>query len=430
MVGRARGTEVEHGSRWLLRPRFRSGVVLLIQCAIVLTCVAITTYAASRVQEQQVREDMTERVLAVAQSLAGLEQVTSAIGRDDASEQLQPLSDLIHRASGVDYVVIADADGIRVTHPTPAERGLPVSTDPTGVLAGQTYIGTEEGTLGPTLRAKVPVYRDGALIGAVSVGVLESEINADLRSSLVALAPWVALAVLVGLIGATLLSRAVGRRVRKLERETAELGEQRRLARALREQTHEFRTRIHAVYGLVESAEIDEALEYLAELAPVSGTGARDTLVTDPRLRSVLREMAAEYATEGGRLDIDPLTSTSAGTLGDDDVSLVANLVTNAIEAAGPGGRVKVLIHADEVGTEVVVGDDGPGLDPEELPGLFAHGVSTKTPKGRHAPRGVGLAVVWKVVRERGGDIEVGRSSIGGALFTVRLPAAETKVLG
>lgn len=405
-------------------------VVLLVQCVIVVSCVALTTYAASRAQEQHVREATTERVLAVAHSLAELEQVRETIGRANARAQLQPLSELIQQASGVDYVVISDADGIRVTHPTPGERGLPLSTDPTGVLAGDTFVGTQEGTLGRTLRAKVPVYRDGEVIGAASVGVLEQEIAADLRSSLVAMAPWVLVAVLVGVIGAALVSRAVGVRVRRLEAENAELGEQRRLSRALREQTHEFRTRIHAVYGLVETGEVDAALEYLSELAPVSGATPGDGVVGDPRMSAVLRALAAEFREEGGWLEIDPLTSTSAGVLDDRDVSLTANLVRNAMEATGAGGRVDVLVHADEVGTEVAVGDDGPGLDPHALPAMVEHGVTTKAPSGWHAPRGVGLSVVWGIVRERGGDIEVGRSSTGGALFTVRLPAVADGAAG
>ncbi|MGN0100625.1 ATP-binding protein [Dietzia sp. CH92] len=412
-------------SEWLLRRRFRLVVVLLIQCALVLTCVGLTVYAASRVQERQVRDAMTERVLAVATSLAELDQVRDSIGEGDAEEQLQPVAELIRQASGVDYVVISDAEGIRITHPEPDRRGLPVSTDPEGVLAGETFVGTEEGTLGRTLRAKVPVYRDGVVIGAASVGVLESEITEDLRSSLDAMVPWVLLAVVVGLVGAAGVSGAIGFRVRRLEAENAELDEQRRLTRALREQTHEFRTRIHAVYGLVEGGEIDAALDYLGELAPITGSagGGDDGAVEDPRLRAVLGEIGAEYRSQGGRVEIDPLTSTSAGTLGDDDLSLVANLVRNATEAAGPGGHVVVLVHADEFGTEVAVGDDGPGLEAEMMAAVMEHGYSTKT-SGATAPRGVGLAVVRQIVRDRGGEIELGRSSRGGALFTVRLPAS------
>lgn len=415
--------EVEQRSRWLLRRRFRYVVVVAIQCLIVVGCVAVTTYAATRVQEDQVREATTERVLAVAQSLAELDQVQETIGEPTATAELQPLADLIMEASGVDYVVISDAAGIRVTHPNPAERGRPLSTDPTAVLGGQTFIGTETGTLGPTLRAKVPVYRDGVIVGGASVGILESEIAADLRSSLVAMTPWVLVAVLVGVIGAAAVARMVGNRVRRLEAENAELGEQRRLSQALREQTHEFRTQVHAVYGLVENGDVDAALDYLGQLAPVIGTDAATRAVADPRLRAVLGAIAAEFETQHGSVDIDPLTAVGDGVLGDEDIVLIANLVRNAAEAAGRGGNVHVLIHADVIGTEVVVEDDGPGIDAAALPTLVEHGYSTKMPDGDHAPRGVGLALVWRIVHERGGDIEVGRSPNGGARLTVRLPA-------
>lgn len=415
---------VELGSRWILRRRFRFAVVLIVQCLIVVTCVAVTTYAAARAQERQIREATTERVLAVAQSLADLEQVQLTIGQPGATEELQPVADLIRQASGVDYVVITDDQGIRITHPTPQERGRRVSTDPTSVLAGETFIGTETGTIGETLRAKVPVYRDGVVIGGASVGILESEIAADLRESLLAMTPWVLVALLVGVTGAAGVSRAVGNRVRRLEAENADLDEQRRLARALREQTHEFRTQLHAVYGLVENGDSAAALDYLADLTPVTGAAPEQSGIEDARLRAVLGGLAAEYAQEGGAVRVDPLTSVPDRLLVEEDLSLIANLARNATEAAGAQGTVQVLVHADAVGVEVVVEDDGPGIDPAALPELVGHGYSTKAPADQHAPRGVGLALVWRTVQHRGGDLEVGTSRAGGARFTVQLPTA------
>lgn len=411
-------------SRWMLRRRFRFAVVLLLQCLIVLTCVAVTTYAATRVQEHQIRELTTERVLAVAQSVADLDQVKETVGGQGATEELQPLADLIRQSSGVDYVVISDAEGIRITHPTPQERGRPLSTDPGPVLAGETFIGTESGTLGPTLRAKVPIHEGGEVIGGVSVGILETEIAADLRDSLLALTPWVLGALLVGLVGAAGVSRVVGTRVRKLEAENAELGEQRRLAQALREQTHEFRTQMHAVYGLVENGDSGAALAYLSELAPVTGSGAKagDDGIADARLRSVVGAIAADSRADGGQVEIDPLTAVVDGVLVDEDISLIANLMRNAVEAAGPGGRVDVLAHADSAGVEVVVQDSGPGVDAARLPEIVDPGYSTKEAADQQAPRGYGLALVWRIVHQRCGDIEVGRSRFGGARFTVRLP--------
>ena len=141
-------------------PRVRVALVVIVQCTIVLLCVLITTAVAAVVQERSLRTATAERVLDVSRSLAALDQVRAGVqaGTPAAASELQQLADLLEEAAGVDYVVITDADGIRLTHPTPGERGDPVSTDPAGVLAGEVFVGTETGTLGPTLRAKVPVY--------------------------------------------------------------------------------------------------------------------------------------------------------------------------------------------------------------------------------------------------------------------------------
>lgn len=406
---------------WLLRRRFRGAVVFLAQCAIVLTCVAVTTYAATSVQERAIRDATVQRVLDVATSLAELDQVQQAIGTPSAEQELQPLADIIAAASGVDYVVVTDADGIRITHPSPELRGQRVSTDPTEPLAGRVFVGTETGTIGPTLRAKVPVFRDGEVIGTASVGILESEITADHQAGIAALVPWVIAALLVGGVGASLLSTMVRRRVRALEAEVAELAVQRRMAQALREQTHEFRTRIHSIYGLIENGESQAALGYIADLAPVSDSEGITPDIGDARLRGVLAACESEMRVGGGSVEVDPMSSVPPGVITEDDVLVLANLVRNAMEATELRGNVSVLMHADEAGVEIVVGDDGPGVATQDLPHLFRHGFSTKAGQAP-AERGVGLALVLQVVQARGGAIEVGRSPAGGARFAVTLP--------
>lgn len=403
--------------------RYRGPLVLLVQCLIVIGCVAATTWAASTVQERQIRDATQERVLAVARSLSTLDQVQQAIGAPGAAAELQPLADLVAQSSGVDYVVITDADGIRLTHPTPSERGRPVSTDPAVALSGREFVGTETGTLGPTLRAKVPVRRDGVVVGAASVGVLETDIASDQRDALRALVPWTLGALVVGCLAAALLARGVNRRVRRLEADSTELDVQRRVARALRDQTHEFRTRMHVVYGLVEADDTGAALAYIAGLVPVAGDGGHGGAeIADVRLSALIGAAAVELSEAGGRLEVAPLSTVEPGVLHDDDLTVVANLLGNAVEAAG-SGRVLVFVQADESQVEVVVEDDGPGVSPAVAATLFERGSTTKAAEADHLDRGVGLALVMEVVTDRGGHVDVGRSDLGGARFSVSLPA-------
>ena len=395
--------------------RVRLAVLLALQCAVVLVCVLATTLVAMSVQERSIRAATEERVLDVATSLVELDQVQSAVllDTDAATAELQPLADVVAAASGVDYVVVTDARGIRLTHPNPAERGRSVSTDATAVLGGETFLGTETGTIGPSLRAKVPVRAaDASVIGTASVGVLESEISGSYDEAVGGLLPWVAGSIVLGVVLSGLLTAALRRRVRRLEADARELETQRRISGALRDQTHEFHTRLHVIRGLVAEGETGDALTYIGGLAPV----ASGLPIDDPALRALLEGLSAEHA----GLRVDPASLVPRGVVDDDALTVIGNLVRNAAEAAGPGGHVDVLVLAGDERLTIDVADDGPGVAPADAARIFDRGVSSKAASGR----GVGLDLVRRIAGTRGGSVTVGRSASGGARFTVELPAA------
>lgn len=395
--------------------RVRLAVLLALQCAVVLVCVLATTLVAMSVQERSIRAATEERVLDVATSLVELDQVQSAVllDTDAATAELQPLADVVAAASGVDYVVVTDARGIRVTHPNPAERGRSVSTDATAVLGGETFLGTETGTIGPSLRAKVPVRSlDGDVVGTASVGVLESEISGSFDEAVGGMLPWVAGSIVLGVVLSGLLTAALRRRVRRLEADARELETQRRISGALRDQTHEFHTRLHVIRGLVAEGETGDALSYIGGLAPV----ASGLPIDDPALRALLEGLSAEHA----GLRVDPASLVPRGAVDDDALTVIGNLVRNATEAAGPGGHVDVLVLAGDERLTIDVADDGPGVAAADAARIFDRGVSSKAASGR----GVGLDLVRRIAGTRGGSVTVGRSTSGGARFTVELPAA------
>jgi signal transduction histidine kinase len=97
---------------------------------------------------------------------------------------------------------------------------------------------------------------------------------------------------------------------------------------------------------------------------------------------------------------------------------VLGNLVRNAAEAAGPGGRVDVAVAERDGGAEVAVADSGPGIPPERRGRLFEPFFTTK-PHGT----GLGLAVSRAIARAHGGDLAAEPSGRGGARFALRLPA-------
>lgn len=101
------------------------------------------------------------------------------------------------------------------------------------------------------------------------------------------------------------------------------------------------------------------------------------------------------------------------------------NLCLNALEAMPEGGELRigagVVTQRATRKLEVWVADTGSGIDSESLPHIFEPFFSTK-PEGS----GIGLALVHRVIRDHGGDVEV-RSEPGvGTTFTLRLPLAES----
>jgi two-component system sensor histidine kinase PilS (NtrC family) len=106
------------------------------------------------------------------------------------------------------------------------------------------------------------------------------------------------------------------------------------------------------------------------------------------------------------------------------------NLLLNAAQFAGEGGRVRVAVEDQRDrpfprGTPIPapvalsVSDTGPGVDPEVLDRIFDPFFST-----RERGSGLGLAVVHRAVEAHQGAIFVDREEEGGARFVIYLPAA------
>jgi signal transduction histidine kinase len=98
---------------------------------------------------------------------------------------------------------------------------------------------------------------------------------------------------------------------------------------------------------------------------------------------------------------------------------IVSNLVGNAVEHGGP--HVEVTVGAREGVAVVEVADDGPGIDPRDLPHIFDR-FYKGDPSRRGPGSGLGLAIARENARLLGGDIEVESELGAGARFRLVLP--------
>lgn len=203
------------------------------------------------------------------------------------------------------------------------------------------------------------------------------------------------------------------------------------LTDALRAQSHEFANTLHVVSGLLELGQVDEAVSFVARvghggLLTASGVAPG---VHSPEVAALLLVKATTSRERGVALEVDA-ASVLPGPAGPaeeawhgDVLTVLGNLVDNAVDACGPGGRVRVLVTATVRAVDVVVDDDGPGVPAEIRSAVFEPGFSTKHDGDRRASgRGIGLALVQRVAARRGGSVRIGTSPFGGARLEVRLP--------
>jgi two-component system CitB family sensor kinase len=201
------------------------------------------------------------------------------------------------------------------------------------------------------------------------------------------------------------------------------------LTDALRAQQHEFANRMHTVAGLLELGETEEALRYLTDLGGAEAEFAESlrSRIASPLIVGLILAKAAVAGERGIELEL-----TDETWLGDVPAkvqaltTILGNLIDNAFDAvSGPGvdpgkpGRVLVSLIEDDDWLTVRVADNGPGVPEGAGESVFTDGFTTKPADGMMR-RGLGLALVHRLVQRLGGTIGVSEGP--GAVFTVRLP--------
>ena len=216
--------------------------------------------------------------------------------------------------------------------------------------------------------------------------------------------------------------------------------------------SHELRTPLNAILGwatLLRRApqspeDLGHGLETIERNARLQAQLIDDLLdisrVVSGRLRLELRSVDlrgvvdAAAATVRGAAEAKGITLDLAGAappvLGDPTrlQQVTWNLLSNAIKFTPPGGRVRVEVRRSPAGAaELVVADNGQGIDPAFLPHVFDRFRQADASITRHhGGLGVGLALVKNLVELHGGTVSAHSGGRGtGATLTVTLPLAD-----
>ncbi len=111
---------------------------------------------------------------------------------------------------------------------------------------------------------------------------------------------------------------------------------------------------------------------------------------------------------------------------------VIGNLIDNARSFSPPGGTVRVTCRRLKNEAEIVVDDDGPGVNPDAFQRIFERFYTDRPEQGFGQNSGLGLSICKQIVEAHGGRIWVenrqragmgGEPQVLGARFIVRLPA-------
>lgn len=301
----------------------------------------------------------------------------------------------------------------------------------------------------------------------------------DVEESTAALVPLLLIGVplLLVVVGATtwaVVTRALSP-VERIRREVETIGDERLDRRVpvprARDEIHRLATTMNAMLSRLESSrrrqqgfvsdsshELRSPLASLRQSAEVArahpdampeGELADVVFEETVRMQRLVDQMLLLTRTDEGEIgdrrrevDLDDLARTEAARLrnglvvdtsrvGDgrvlgDELALgqvVRNLLDNAARHAQ--GRVEVAVHRDGPRVVLTVDDDGAGIPDDQHERVFERFVRLDEARARDdGGSGLGLAIVREITRAHGGEAAVSGSELGGARFTVDLPAA------
>ena len=199
---------------------------------------------------------------------------------------------------------------------------------------------------------------------------------------------------------------------------------------ALRVQTHEHKNKLHTIAGLLQLGHTKQALEYVttATESEASLTKFLNERFHNENISGLLLSKVSYGKELGIQLEIDrkshfkrfpPLLDHH------DFVVLFGNLIENAFEALNVLSKedkyVSISVDEHDGILAIAVSDNGIGMSEEVLDRMFENGYSTKANENR----GIGLHLIYEIVKKGHGDIEVTSEIMEGTSFLILFELGE-----
>ncbi|MBT5794029.1 MAG: sensor histidine kinase [Deltaproteobacteria bacterium] len=202
---------MQHSFSMISLPRTLHGRMLLLMSLLLSVLISITWLLVSVFVSSILEEYIGRNALNVSKAVSLTAEIQQGLLKQN-STQIQQYAESVRKATGAKFVVVGDHEGKRYSHPVPERIGkFMVGGDNARALeGGEAYISKAVGTLGPSMRGKVPVFDDAAkVIGVVSVGYLQETVEVVTADYLQRILLWVFILFLLGGLGTWLIARDV-----------------------------------------------------------------------------------------------------------------------------------------------------------------------------------------------------------------------------
>ncbi|CAN7487352.1 sensor histidine kinase [Knoellia sp. LjRoot47] len=208
----------------------------VLQVGVALLVVSVGLVAAYVQARRAQTQEATSRAMSVARTVASTPSVIDSLVSATPTAAVQDYAEDVRRSTGTDFVVVMTTQGVRYSHPDPAQVGQTFLGHIRAAVRGGEVVEDYTGTLGPSRRVVVPVQTEsGAVVGLVSVGIRRTALSKAVSEQLPGLLVAGAAAALLSGLGTGLVSR-------RTRRQTLGLGEEQ-----LREMYEYYDAVLHAV---------------------------------------------------------------------------------------------------------------------------------------------------------------------------------------
>ena len=163
----------------LIPASLQARMVFLV-CLLVLPLTLIAGGMYTAMVAAMLEDQIGKRALQVSHTVAQIPLVKQQIVKPHPEGNLQRLAEKIRTEVGAEFIVIGNREGIRFSHPKADRLGKKMvgGDNAQALKKGKSYVSQAVGTLGPSIRGKVPIVDDqGEIIGVVSVGYLVEAVD-------------------------------------------------------------------------------------------------------------------------------------------------------------------------------------------------------------------------------------------------------------